>query len=154
MTHHHTAHGLRQKLGKEWGNYEPFALVRNPFDRAVSLYYGRYKNNLTPSPAGFPKFMRRIRNKHSYRWNPWYKLSSRITYDTRTFRLEDIEDCMDWLRSKGLTVKETPHVKTGKHRYLERLHYSAYYTPELVEEMTEAHLSDLQRWGWKFECPD
>lgn len=151
FSHHQSAFGLRQALGKTWCDYQPVTLVRNPWERAVSLYFGRNRNKNPHTPAGFAKFMRRYERLSKYRWNPHYPLSRMITPEMIVFKVDEIERLWGWMESNLEIEIGTPKVRrSGTHRYVDRLHYRDYFTKQLRNGIAEVHQHDIARWGWKF----
>jgi hypothetical protein len=153
FTHHQTMAAVRSRFGNaEFDQWQWIVTVRNPFERALSLYYGR-KKITKHSVEGFQKYMRRWRGLAKYRWNPYYPQSRFIVpgENVHVFKLEEIDRLYDWLEDRyGLTTFRDTHWKTGAYRMKERLPLARYYTSEIISEMTGKHVADLARWGYSY----
>lgn len=150
FTHHMSGHGARQSLGGKYSWYQKVALVRNPWDRAVSLYFGRNKIK-EHSPEGFAKYMRRFSSLNKMRFNPYYLQTRMLTPDTLIFKLDEIEKLYGWMEANlEITIKDRPFIKTGLNRRAERQDYQHYFTPVLRETIMVKHALDIDRFGWKF----
>jgi hypothetical protein len=149
-THHATGIGLKQRLGGSYDHWTKFSLVRNPWQRAVGLYYGRDKLK-EHTPARFEKWLDQWRTMGKLRWNPYYPQSRLLTTDVTVFRLENIEECYDWMEEQfDIKIVDPKHIKTGKHRYVERLPWRDYFSRRHRRAIGEAHKVDIYRWGWQF----
>lgn len=132
------------------GPFKMFALVRNPWERAVSLYFGRDKFD-THSPKKFHRYMETRSSSGSARWNPFYLQTNSFTPDTLVFQLDKIEELYAWLEKEfAINITERPHRKTGKNRRAERLPYQDYHNKLTRKLIYEAHHRDIERFGWKF----
>ncbi len=150
-THHMSATGIRQKMGStDYDRYDKVALIRNPWQRAVGLYFGRNKIK-EHSPAGFAKFMKQYRGIGKYRWNPFYPQSRLLLPDVRAFKLEHIDELYRYLEQAcGIEVNGPDAIKTGRNRHVERLPWREYFTDALRDEIARKHERDIERWGWVF----
>ncbi len=147
---HHSARGLKQRFGRSYDYYEKISLVRNPWERAVSLYFGRNKLNKF-SPAGFEKYMRQWRSLRKYRWNPNYPQSRFTLPGVLIFDLAKIDLLYEWIEKRHqIKIINPGIIKTGKNRYQDRLHYREYYTSKLRADIAQAHKTDIKKYGWKF----
>lgn len=149
-SHHMTSYGARQKLGPKWDQYKKFTLVRNPWERAVSLYFGRNKIN-KHSPAAFARWMLRWRGLGKFRWNPHYAQTRVIHPGVTVFRLDDIDKLYGWMEDQlDITITEKFHHRTGHQRHKPRLHYRKYYNKELRDAVADSHRADIRKFGWTF----
>lgn len=149
--HHQSAAGLKARLGPSYDQYEKFSLIRNPFERAVSLYFGRDKKNYTPSVAGFKKFMRNRRGLAKFRWNPYYPQVRFAGVETKLFDLDNINGLFEWLGDQlGEEIMERPWRKTGMNRNLKRLPWRQYYDDEIVSWVREDCAVELEQFGWNY----
>lgn len=148
---HQSAWTIKARLKEKWYDYDRVSLVRNPWDRAVSLYFGKDKIT-SHSPAGFQKYMRRCIDAFKHRWSPWRLQTVMLSDEVKVFRLDDIAKLYEWMALEHGAEIGTPEVlKTGKNRYVERLPYQAYYTPELLDQVAEAHVKEIKKYKWSFE---
>jgi len=147
---HTSANALKQRLGPEYNQFKKVSLIRNPWERAVSLYFGRNKLKKF-SPEGFAKYMRQWRTLGKMRWNPYYQQTALLNRDVLVFRLDQIEKLWHWMEMNlDITVDDPGIIKTGKNRYVERMHYRKYFNKELRAVIAQAHKRDIERFGWKY----
>lgn len=148
---HQSAWTIKQRLGSEWYDFDPVALVRNPWDRAVSLYFGvdKYKDH---SPERFQKYMRSREGTVKHRWNPWQLQTQMVNDEVRVFRLDDIDSLYAWMAQVYKIDIGTPGIrKTGKNRHVDRLPFQDYYTEELRIRVGEVHEKEILKYEWAFE---
>jgi len=142
--------------GVQWNAYYKFAIVRNPWDRAVSEFSWRHslKNGWEPS-TNFAEFLDycqyRIENKPK-RDIYWTHAQPQVDYvcdnkgniilDT-IYRFENLNDAVDDIGKKlGLSIQLEKH-NSSKHK-----HYTEYYTKEFEKSVMGAHL--CKKSGKKF----
>lgn len=151
FTHHQSGGSLKVRLGPKFDTYKKFSLIRNPFERAVGLYFGRDNKTHRQSIAGFKKYMNNRRGLSKYRWNPYYSQLTFAGPHAKLFDLARIDELYDWMGHElGEVITERPYHKTGRHRHRERLPWREYYDDEIVGWMKEAQAADLERFGWEF----
>jgi Sulfotransferase family len=146
---------LADFLGGDWQSYYSFGLVRNPWDRVVSIY--RFIQE-TPNSgrhaelAGltFEQFLMRPRTLEAGqpRQN-WDNLSDRTgerQLVTEIFRFEDIADAYSTIaRRCGLDPTELPRLNATT-----RADYRQYYTPKLADRVADLFEVDILRFGYRF----
>jgi len=133
-----------------------FALVRNPFDRAVSSYVNKVVENHPGLPPQFynaksfadfvktlveqepsPKLDGHLRPQHFYLDGKPVELIG---------RLEEIKDV--WKKVCAIAGKDIPLPVTNSS--FERKQYRTYYTPELAKKVASYYAVDLDRYGYDF----
>ncbi|MCH2202641.1 MAG: sulfotransferase family protein [Fuerstiella sp.] len=154
---HTSARSLRKNMPPEiWDSLFKFTVVRNPFDRIVSLYthltgrrdgrligrrYGSDMENMT-----FGEFISAI---HRF---PFLHQKQQITDDTGKLLVNHVahfeslkEDFLQILRI--VNVETTlDHLNGSRHR-----NYREYYTPSLIQSVSEYFAEDLEFFGYDFE---
>ncbi len=131
---HVTATQAQKFLGKSaWNSYYKFCVVRNPFDRAISLYYWQTRKqekrpDLNIFILGLDKF--KISTWHRY------TINDQVAMDT-ICRFENLQADLDTVAKKvGIPPFVLPHAK-GAHRNNHQ-HYSILINPE-----ARAHIERL-----------
>ena len=135
--------------------YFKFAIVRNPWDRAVSYYI----KHVSVDEA--------FENKDSFeRWLLSYEFLNRITPQVEVLlpqkkyitdekgdllvdfigRYESLEE--DWKKiCENIDIKaDLPHINTSSHR-----HYSFYYNEKTRRTIANAFREDIEMFGYHFE---
>jgi len=164
----HVAAGYYRKkyISQEWWDRSiKLAVVRNPWDRLVSLYayLSEFRPRRSPKRGSsqslktFDLFARTVstgrfvkpvssRNVRSFsQVNPqvaWLKWGV-----DKVLRFETLKE--DWRRfcdEIGKTYVPLPVSRTSKHR-----RYQSYYDEELVEIVGRYYQRDVDRFGYKFE---
>jgi len=154
FSYHERSSWLRDKLGfEEYDRYNKVSLVRNPWERAVGLYFGENRPG-GHSVRGFRKWVlaqSRIRYKSKdKRIDPLTPQSWMLTPEVIVFDLARIDELYQWMEinldSIGPIV--SPHVLSGK--IVPRLPYREYYSSRVREMVTVANYQDIKKYGWKF----
>jgi hypothetical protein len=146
---------------EEFEQFFKFAIVRNPFDRAVSDYYflrphllfgDTFERMVTRD--GRWRSLLRDRGERGYRGDHLKTQWSFVELDDHTAvdhvgRFESLGETVHVLRERGLTdVDVLPHVNRGRRQFA---HYSHFYRDEEIRSVERAYDIDLQRFGYGFD---
>jgi hypothetical protein len=147
---HMTSEEVRQLIGEDiWNGYYKFCFERNPFDRAVSLYYWCHKVEPRPSlkeflNSGELELLSR-RGIAIYTDKSGRMAVDRVClYEKMTEELEDIR--------KHLRLPEPlvlPNAKGG-HR-VDRRHYSEMLDDECRETIMSQFAREIQLFDYRYE---
>lgn len=162
---HTPAQDLRHRLGLAlWKSLFTFTLVRNPWDRMVSLY--RFRRDIArdlPHPIEFREYVKLFETPsfryfppctpfiyHGYYFSACdYLLDEQgnqlVTYVGRYERRD--EACRELSAHLGFDLVDTGvHLSTD-----ERRHYSTYYDEESRAIVERFFRHDIHRFGYEFE---
>ena len=133
-----------------------FAFVRNPFDRAVSIYKyiqkqesAKCRDNFILSKT-FKQFAATNLISESGKNSIWFSDQYSQVKDCDFIgRFETLQADFDIVCQKlGITRNPLPVKNTTKHE-----HYSEYYDEETIEIVARKYHADIIRFGYKFEKP-
>lgn len=156
---HDDASTIRGKIDpKAWDGYHKFSITRNPWDRVVSLFTWRTRNQRRAAGAADsdkPAHIDNLRRDFSHYvrtdWetnDAFYFLDDRLCTD-QMLRYEQLQDDVAALCHKlGLPHIELPRLKTG---FRSDLHYSMYYDDETKAVVAARHARDIEEFGYRFE---
>ena len=150
--------------GWDFDGYQKFAVTRNPWARAVSLY--RHIRQAEPSVPTFKHWLRFTKpdgiGGGGAPWERWrrYGAWSATTFLAdahgdclvdRVMRLEDLQDeLLPYLESLGLTgvsASELPHVN----RRSQGDDYRHWYDDESASWISDRYRVDIERWHYSFD---
>lgn len=142
----------------DWNVYKLFTIVRNPFERLVSCWHFFNLNIgplLTDRFDTFDNFIREIYNyKHDMSSLPchWFYMPLERYFDgvlnnVTFFKLENINQCIDWLRKNYSIDIENKKVNTSTHD-----HYSTYYSPYMVELVKDMYKYEIEKFDYTFDA--
>lgn len=132
-----------------------FAIVRNPYDRAVSLFFYLKKNRTLPAGETFLSFCRRLSEegcepiglynvKGLSQCNPQVRWLENIKLDFMG-RFESLEeDCNVVFRHLDLKSLPLPRLRASK-----RVGYGQYYCPETKAIVEEFYKEDFDVLGYE-----
>ena len=154
---HLSARDLRDILPDEtFNHYFKFAVVRNPWDRMVSLYfYDRLSRN--PRKVGvksegfsFDAFHEYIRTLPALHRQDQYEFiadeEGELLVDF-IGRFENLEkDFQSICKEFSGSERCLPYTNTSRHA-----HYSAYYTEEIMKTVEQLFARDIEMFGYQFE---
>lgn len=140
---HLSAFEVKVKVGKErWEEYYKFTVIRNPWDRVISLmnsgYYGKYSNLyeflIKYEPAA-----------HEYKNYQYYKiLNAKLDY---IVRFENLQKDADFVRKKiGLSPSVLPHHEKSEHNS-----YITYYNCETFSIVNYLYWVDIRKYDYSFD---
>ena len=139
-----------------------FAVVRNPWERIVSLYhhadsiYARtHKSWYGQNKISWEEFLSRMDNfrmtpdyywKHPYdQWamqSDWITIGNKITCDV--LRYENIQEDLNEYFGKEIELEKRNVGVYNKH-------YIEYYTEEQKQKVADWFRMDIEYWGFSFE---
>ncbi len=159
---HRLARAFREDMDPEtFASYFKFSFVRNPWDRAVSLYHYflRYDpgNPLHPGPMSFPEWLKAyfasaeppVPPKKTALFRPQFEWisdergESLVDYVGRFERIA--EDFATVQRRIGVEPKELPHLTSSG-----RGDYRSYYDDRSAGIVERFFGGDIERWGYTF----
>ena len=157
---HMTAKELKDELGSDiWNNYYKFCVVRNPWDRAVSMFWFkdsllRYKLEQDPD-LSFEKIAEQF-NVYADAKEHWMQPDTQHWSIDGQLVVDDVihyetleEDCARISSMFDHTFTELPRFKTNSRKL--KLHYREYYTnPEVLEKLTELFMPYSKQFGYTF----
>lgn len=149
---HSPAYEIEKKIGKEiFANYLKFCVVRNPWDRVVSLYYWRLKNPdfyKIDENISFSQFVKNtdakiLSDSHIY------TLGNNSAVDI-FIRYENLEQELNKVLSKlGLHNVTLPNAKSGTR--ISKEHYSLLYDEESLTKINQVCAWEINFFNYSFE---
>lgn len=147
---HMSASEVRLLVGeKVWNSYYKWCVERNPWDKAISLYYFRHRNPATRPPlrcfleSGFIQY---AVNFYRYTIGGEVAVDRILRYEQLTTEFEQIAVQLD------LPAEATRLPRTNAHRP-DRRHYSSLYTPAERESVAEVFAEEIALHGYRYEEP-
>lgn len=128
--------------------YRKVTIVRNPWDREVSLYYWTYRTRT--QPPSFDEFVRRWKKASERKTFELYSIDGRVVADT-ILRYENLQDDYSaFLKSLGIAqFSELPRAKS-KQRKKASDGYRAMYSPELKEIVARRYAREIKAFNYEF----
>jgi len=128
--------------------YRKVTVVRNPWDREVSLYYWTYRDN--PNPPDFERFVSRYRYRPERKTFEIYSISGRIVADV-ILRYERLQaDFEEFVASLGVKdCPELPRAK-GQHRKSANRDYRKMYNNRTRRIVERRYAREIEAFGYEF----
>jgi hypothetical protein len=150
-TKHLSARQLRSQVGEEkWANYFKFSLVRNPWDRVVSMFstgWWMSDDRQQDAEAEFKYFIENLAP------HPNEKYASLMYSEIINEKLDMIiryETLQDGFDKVCKAINREP-VVLGREESRERLHYSVYYNDTTRRQVGELFKQDIKDYQYVFE---
>lgn len=129
-----------------WDNYYKFAIVRNPWDRMVSVYSNRKKwiDEMSTKDLSFEEWLLGLQYYREFNQLRWIYSNSKIIVDF-VGRFERLELDFQKVCKKIGVKKSLPHKNKSEHAP-----YQCYYTKktkELIETYCER---EIKMFGYRF----
>lgn len=150
---HMTASNVRDLLSAEiWDEYFKFSIVRNPYDRIVSMFHFKNKEAKTwPKEEVFRTFTKWIErspanissDRDIYLINGAVAIDHLIRYENLENEFRDVCISLDIVPSKLPRYKHKPRGEV-------RINYREYYDAESKKAVEESHAFEFDRFGYKF----
>ena len=145
---HHDAREAKNKCGNDrWTNSFKFAIVRNPFDRVISMYVGMWYRGrqrgvkfetLEEFLTSIPKNPREAGITCCDYINE--EMDYVIKFETRNDDIDEI--------NKRYNLKIDKHLQCRRTR--RKADYRPYHTPETIQLVEKHFQDDLIRFNYKF----
>lgn len=148
---HMAAYQMKNKLGDKFDSLYKFTVVRNPWDKMVSMYfYKLYKNEKNQRILTFDQFI----STQSHSLDHWiYHIDQKqvCNYHIRFENLnEDLKKVADILKLPDFNIADLPNWKSDTSRD-KNIHYSQYYTPESQATVARLYAREIKEFGYTFE---
>ena len=146
--------------GWDWDKYYKFGFMRNPWDRAVSMYSyglrlideGSQSKWLHAYKKGFKHFLITAYDCDPYSTDSFQSQAryfsdySGIIVD-HIGKYENLQDDFNLsCRSIGIPMQNLPHVNKSKHK-----HYTEYYDDETIALVAKNHAEDIELGGYTYD---
>jgi len=151
-TKHLSARQARRHYGEEiWRSYTTFAVVRNPWDRFVSMWsigywYGQETHLQGVKPASFEEFLRTLRPHPAEKYNTLHQhqiLDEELNFVLRFENLQNEFSAM----LQQIDQAEIPLPVALKS---DRRPYRDYYSPESARQIALTYATDIGRFRYSF----
>lgn len=154
---HLCAHQIRTVVGADvFDSYFRFAIVRNPWDKAVSQFAWLSKRaDLReylglPEQAGFAMYLDRITAIQHVQWMPqldFLRAPDGTMLVDHIGRFETLEtDCARIFAAIGFAGKVLPHRRAS----VRARDYREYYTERTRDRLAEIYAEDIATFGYTF----
>jgi Sulfotransferase family len=150
-TKHLSARQLRVLVGEDkWTRYFKFSVVRNPWDRVISMFatgWWMSSGRQSDPQAEFEHF---INNLAPHPHEKYSTLLYSEIIDERLdviIRFEDLQRGFD----KVCEAIGRPSIVLPKEESRDRLHYSLYYTDATRRSVEELFRDDIEQYKYAFE---
>jgi hypothetical protein len=142
---------IRKLVGKDvWDHYFKFCFVRNPFDRAISLYYWTIKNWQNKHPENLPEINDYILRLPESKLSTWsrYTIDNKIAMDF-IGRYENLNEDLAFIEQKiGIPHLVLPHAKSGNRK--DPRHYSEILNPTARAYIEKVCSPEIEAFGYEW----
>ena len=140
-------------LGNElWNSYFSFAIIRNPYDIAVSRYHWDIKGKKglkETSIEGFKSWVKEGNLLPEDCLHRYTCLNDGTLNVDFIGRYENLEEDLNYICNKiGIPNLELPTLKGG---FREKTHYSEFYDAETIQIVRDFFKRDIEIFNYKFE---
>lgn len=138
---------IMKELGDKWNEYYKFSIVRNPWDRMVSVYSNRKKWNNEDSTENieFEDWMLSLNYYKEFNQLKWItNPKSEIIVDF-VGRFERLEYDFQKVCRKIGVKKALPHKNKSEHQP-----YQCYYTDKTKKLIEEYCAEEIEMFGYRF----
>lgn len=145
---HMNAAAVRRAVGAEtFGRYLKTTIVRNPWDREVSLYFWANRGEAEPPP--FERWVRRRVSRPERKTWEIYALGDRVVADV-VMRYENLEAEFAALLERIGHPREVA-LPRAKGAYRPPRDYRAFYDPETAEVVARRYAREIAWFGMTFD---
>lgn len=152
---HATALQAKRLVGtRVWNNYFKFCFVRNPFDRAISLYFWETKNWERKRHLSPPDVNTYLLNLSEQKLSTWFRFTIHgdIALDY-IGKFESLTDDMTRVsRQLGIPTLNLTHSKGGIRKH--RQHYSQILNSSVRARVEELCAAELNTFGYVWSTPE
>jgi hypothetical protein len=124
-----------------WDDYFKFAVVRNPWDRLVSLYFSPHKGNVDFDKKKFTELVKNTRKGMQF---PFVTEGGSLATDYLV-RFESLAADFAQVCDRLHIQVELPHVNKSRH-----LPYREYYDKKLMNLVYKLYREDIDLFGYEF----
>ena len=154
LSQHMPARRVRYVLGSRvWQRYRKITIVRNPWDRIISLW--RWRQRRTDPPVSLEEFiaaietgsMKEMRACSAAHWDNWpiYSIEDQVVADDVIY-YEDLSAGLSKVfGGLGITFTELPHAKTGIRRVEDTVDI---LTPSQRDRIAELFKKEIETFGY------
>lgn len=134
---------IREYIGEEiWNTYYKFCFERNPWDKAISLYY--WKNKLEPRPT-LEDFIQNPLSEYGL-----YSIDGKLAVD-KVYRFEEIDKAMKDIAEKvGLPEKPKLPVTKNSTNKSAKKDYKTIYTESSKDRIAQEFSREINLMGYRF----
>ena len=149
---HCTADLVRHRIGaSRFDDYTSFCVVRNPWDKAVSMYWwikNRGDGHAIDNSISFSDFILNAPRK-LITDQDIYMIDGEVVVD-HIIKFEDLQNGLDSTMSKiGLPNLSLPHAKAGTRKKKE--HYSKMYDDKTRDFIASQCAFEIEKFGYEFD---
>lgn len=145
------SHTRLRNLKVDISKYFKFTIVRNPWDRVVSLWLTRTKQDLS---VNFSEYLFLILNRrepttHVANQSWWVSDDEGNLLIDKFYRYEDYEDTVKEIfkTTMNIDVKKIPHLRRTKRMRNHRIYYNE---PFQIEAVRRFYKRDIENFGYEF----
>tara|TARA_Y100000741_G_C18251019_1_gene557303 strand:- start:1287 stop:1946 length:660 start_codon:yes stop_codon:yes gene_type:complete len=146
---HIKAKKIKNKIGSDkFNSYTKFSVIRNPYDKMVSLFFYNKSRKKIPNNMTFKQFVKSGKKCNNFKWHAINNISTCdyfIRYETLE---EDIKKMCDVLKIKDIDINNLPNHKSDTKR--NNRDYREYYDEITKKIVYEGHKIEFMRFGYKF----
>jgi hypothetical protein len=150
-TWHRKAYRVKPLLGKKWDKWFTFSVVRNPWDKMVSVFHKRkfLLGRKELRHLSFTKWLKRVDeltpvrfSSHQYDWLSDANGNIMVDY---VGRFEDLAG--SWAHVCDVTgmASDLPHANASKHKK-----YQSYYDKQAERIVAKRFSKDIEHFGYTF----
>jgi Sulfotransferase family len=151
QTKHLSARQTRAQVGEEkWNNYLKFSVVRNPWDRVVSMFATGWWMGDCRQPDAETEFEHFIENLAPHPNEIYSSLMYAEIINEQLDMIIRYEALREGFDKICKLVGKTP-VILGREESRERSHYSAYYSERMRRKVGELFKRDIEDYQYCFE---
>lgn len=153
---HAEASAIMRAFPDVWNSYHKFCVVRNPYERVVSLYYWRVRNRQPTNPPTFADFVSGLYhglnagNIPPRHWDNWpiYTVDDTIVVD-RVVRYEKLHEDLRLLYH-DLQLPSEIELLRAKQAIPKSTSFRELYSPTEIRIVTELFHKEIEKFGYKF----
>jgi hypothetical protein len=158
VPHHLPASHLKEQLGAElWESLYTFSIVRNPFERALSLFQF-LQNNGKLKGWTFTRYVDQLVRPGGFQYHGHYLSNYGYLCDAEgnllvkeVFRFEDRDQAI----AKIALATSCPEIVSSDSKAYAtgHDHYSQYYDPASRRKIEKFYQDDMEQFDYRFETP-